>query len=79
MSALLTVTHLARRFGGVAAIQDAHLSVNEGEIYSVIGPNGAGKSTLFNLISAIFRPDKGSIQFGPYRIDHLRSHQLASI
>jgi len=79
MSALLTVTHLARSFGGVAAIQDAHLSVEAGEIYSVIGPNGAGKSTLFNLISAIFRPDRGTIQFGPHRIDRLRSHQLASI
>lgn len=79
MSALLTVTHLCRRFGGVAAIQDAHLSVNAGEIYSVIGPNGAGKSTLFNLISAIFRPDSGTVQFGPHRIDRMRSHQLASI
>jgi branched-chain amino acid transport system ATP-binding protein len=79
VNTLLTVTHLAKRFGGVAAIQDAHFSVGAGEIYSVIGPNGAGKSTLFNLISAIFRPDSGTIQFGPHRIDRMRSHQLASI
>ena len=53
--------HLA--FRGVRALRGVSLDVAEGETLGVIGPNGSGKSTLFNVISGIYRPDKGSVVF----------------
>jgi branched-chain amino acid transport system ATP-binding protein len=56
------VRALAKRFGGVKAVDGMDLTVMPGEIVSVIGPNGAGKTTLFNLITGIERPDVGSVR-----------------
>ena len=50
-------------FGGLACITELDLHVDEGEIVSVIGPNGAGKTTLFNLITGVYAPDAGEIDF----------------
>ena len=61
MSALLTVIGLGKSFGGLRAVQDLNLTLNEGEILGLIGPNGAGKSTVFNLINGIYPPDSGRI------------------
>lgn len=63
MSALLEVSGLVRRFGGVVAVNAIDLVVNEGACISVIGPNGAGKSTLFNIITGTDRPDAGRVVF----------------
>lgn len=48
-------------FGGVAALQDIDLDVRHGEIRAIIGPNGAGKSSLINVISGVYRPDRGHV------------------
>jgi branched-chain amino acid transport system ATP-binding protein len=64
VTVLLQITNLSKSFGGVAALSQVNLSIEEGEIFSVIGPNGAGKTTLFNLITAIFPPTEGHITFG---------------
>lgn len=48
-------------FGGIAALQDIDLAVRHGEIRAIIGPNGAGKSSLINVISGVYRPDRGHI------------------
>jgi branched-chain amino acid transport system ATP-binding protein len=61
--ALLSVEHVTRRFGGVVAVDDVSIDVREGEIVGLIGPNGAGKTTLFNLITRLYRPDAGEIEF----------------
>lgn len=61
--ALLDIDDLNIAFGGLRAITDLSLQLNEGEIVSVIGPNGAGKTTLFNLITGVYRPDSGDIRF----------------
>lgn len=58
----LTVEGVAKRFGGVQAIDNVSFEVRFGEIFAMVGPNGAGKSTLFNVISGIERPDAGSIR-----------------
>ena len=58
--ALLEVRGLSKYFGGLAAISDLDLTVDEGEIRGFIGPNGAGKTTFFNVISGVYRPTKGS-------------------
>jgi branched-chain amino acid transport system ATP-binding protein len=63
VTALLSVEHLSKRFGGLQAVADVSLTVTAGEICSVIGPNGAGKTTLFNMISGVLRPSGGRIVF----------------
>jgi branched-chain amino acid transport system ATP-binding protein len=64
MPALLELTGVAKRFGGVAALGGVDLAVGRNEIVGLIGPNGAGKTTLFNCITGVFRPDRGSLRFG---------------
>ena len=61
--ALLSVEHLTKRFGGIVAVDDVSLAVEQGQIAGLIGPNGAGKTTLFNLITRLNRPDSGEIEF----------------
>ncbi|HEV7679883.1 MAG TPA: branched-chain amino acid ABC transporter permease/ATP-binding protein [Candidatus Dormibacteraeota bacterium] len=65
---LLAVRDVAKRYGGVVAVESVSLSVGEGEILGLIGPNGAGKTTLFELISGFVRPDSGSIEFAGERL-----------
>ena len=60
---MITAQGLSKSFGGVRAVQDVSLSVPEKSIFALIGPNGAGKSTLLNLLSGIYQPDAGSLQF----------------
>lgn len=58
----LETSHLSKRFGGVAAVDDLSFTVESGSIYSIIGPNGAGKTTVVNLLSGIYVPTAGSIK-----------------
>lgn len=60
---MLSIRHLTKTFGGLKAVQDVSIDIKEGAIHSVIGPNGAGKTTLFNLITGIYTPTSGEIQF----------------
>jgi branched-chain amino acid transport system ATP-binding protein len=60
---MLHVESLAKRFGGVRAVQDVSFEVAAGTVHSIIGPNGAGKTTLLNLLCGIERPDLGGIVF----------------
>jgi branched-chain amino acid transport system ATP-binding protein len=62
MSALLEVSGLSKRFGGLAANEDISFDVATGEIVGLIGPNGAGKTTLFNCIAGFHEPSAGSIR-----------------
>ncbi|HXU41162.1 MAG TPA: ATP-binding cassette domain-containing protein, partial [Burkholderiales bacterium] len=59
----LRAERLNKSFGGVAAVQNVSIAVPQGAIFALIGPNGAGKSTLLNLLSGIYQPDSGSLQF----------------
>jgi branched-chain amino acid transport system ATP-binding protein len=59
---VLEVTDVSKHFGGIRAVSGANLSVQAGEIHALIGPNGAGKTTLFNLVSSLYRPDRGTIR-----------------
>jgi len=87
MSALLEVSALCKRFGGLQAVADLTFTVGEGEILALIGPNGAGKSTVFNLINGVHKPDSGRIVFAgvdiagkpTYEVAHhgiARAHQI---
>lgn len=75
--ALLEVTNLRRRFGGLAALDQVSFTVAPGQIKSVIGPNGAGKTTLFNVICGLLRADTGQVTFKGRRIDGLPPHRIA--
>jgi branched-chain amino acid transport system ATP-binding protein len=73
---ILETKGVTRFFGGLAAVFDVDLEVNQGEILGLIGPNGAGKTTLFNLISAALPPRSGSIKFKGREIVNLKPHQI---
>ncbi len=62
--AVLGVAGIGLSFGGVVALSEVDLAVSAGEIVAIIGPNGAGKSSLINVISGIYRPDRGRIAIG---------------
>ena len=60
---LLEVDHVTLRFGGLVAVNNVTINVEEGEVFALVGPNGAGKSTVFNLISRFYDPAEGHIHF----------------
>ena len=66
----LEVNSLTKSFGGLV------IAVNEGEIIGLIGPNGSGKTTLFNLISGVFKPERGEIKFRGRDITGLKPHKV---
>ncbi|MEM2123800.1 MAG: ATP-binding cassette domain-containing protein, partial [Methanolinea sp.] len=60
---MLVVNGVTKSFGGLVAVKNVSLSIDEGEILGLVGPNGAGKTTLLKVISGIYRPDAGGISF----------------
>jgi branched-chain amino acid transport system ATP-binding protein len=74
---ILEVKGLTKYFGGLAAVKDVDVTLEEGEMLAVVGPNGAGKTTFFNLISGFERPTRGKILFYGEEITHLSAHEIA--
>lgn len=60
---LLDVQNLGIRFGGLKAVSDFNMTINQGELLGLIGPNGAGKTTIFNLLTGVYAPTEGQIMF----------------
>jgi branched-chain amino acid transport system ATP-binding protein len=77
-AALLETQGLAKRFGGIVAVDGLALSVRAGEVRGLIGPNGCGKTTTINLISGLYQADAGEIRLGGERIEGLRPHQITA-
>ncbi len=75
---LLQVKDLTKTFGGLRALSDVTLSVNQGEIVGVIGPNGAGKTTLFSHLVGLHKPTSGRIIFDGNDIVGLKPHRIAA-
>jgi branched-chain amino acid transport system ATP-binding protein len=71
--------HLNKSFGGLQAVYDVSLTVEQNQIISVIGPNGAGKTTLFNLITGVIFPDEGEIIFKGQNITGMPPHKLCRL
>ena len=76
MAALLELDQVSLSFGGLRALHELDLHVDEREIVSVIGPNGAGKSTVFNVITGVYRPSAGDIRFDGGSIVGLRPSKI---
>lgn len=74
---LLELSNVSKQFGGLVAVGDVSLKVEEGTIHGLIGPNGAGKTTLFNLITGIYGNTSGTITFDGERIDQLPPFRIA--
>lgn len=75
-AATLSVRNLSIMFGGVHAVEDVSFDVEPGEVFAIIGPNGAGKSTIFNLISRLYEPSAGSINYGDHDLLKLPAHGI---
>ena len=73
------VRGLEKSFGGLKALREINLKVEEGLIFSLIGPNGAGKSTLFNCINGFYRPQAGKIFFNSNEITTTAPHKIARL
>jgi branched-chain amino acid transport system ATP-binding protein len=76
---LLEIKGLTKYFGGLAAVQDFDMYMNEGEIVGLIGPNGAGKTTIFNLITGVHRLTKGHVEFNGNDITGKKPHVIAKL
>lgn len=76
---LLKVTALSKEFDGLRALDRVSFTAKDSEILGIIGPNGAGKTTLFNLISGIFPPSSGEMNFEGNSIRGLKPHQISRL
>lgn len=79
MRMLLEVQDVTKRFGGVTALNNACLCVEEGAIVGLVGPNGSGKTTLLHSIMGMVQPDNGSIVFKGKRIDGMKPYRIARL
>ncbi|MGD9033900.1 MAG: ATP-binding cassette domain-containing protein, partial [Desulfobacteraceae bacterium] len=75
MEKTLEIQRVSKSFGGLQALWDVNVSLNEGETVGLIGPNGAGKTTLFNIICGM-KPDTGKISFRGDDITGLRPNEI---
>jgi branched-chain amino acid transport system ATP-binding protein len=76
---LLRTEKLTKHFGGLAAVNELDLHINEGEIVGLMGPNGAGKTTVFNLITGFLRPSKGQVIFDGKDVTGKKPHDVAKL
>ena len=74
---ILKIEFLVKRFGGLTALDKLDMSVEEGSIHACIGPNGSGKTTCFNVVTALYKPEEGKIEFDGHDITNLLPHQVA--
>jgi len=74
--AMLELRGLVMRFGGVTALREVNLTVNEGEIFALIGPNGAGKTTVFNVVTGVYQPTEGEVRFLDEKISGVKRFKI---
>jgi branched-chain amino acid transport system ATP-binding protein len=78
-SALLDLQRVSIRFGGVVAISELELQIDEGQIFGLIGPNGAGKTSCFNVITGVYQPTSGAVVFGGRTLTGLKPHRITQL
>ncbi len=78
MPRTLTFNEVTLRFGGIIALDGLSFSVTPGSIHAIIGPNGAGKSSCFNVISGIYRAQRGTVMLGNVKLNSFPPHKIAA-
>ncbi|MFV0420962.1 ABC transporter ATP-binding protein [Oleidesulfovibrio sp.] len=73
---LLKLSNLTKTFGGLVAVNDVSMTVEQGSIVGLIGPNGAGKTTVFNLITGNYKPDSGTVEFDGENLTGQLTHRI---
>jgi branched-chain amino acid transport system ATP-binding protein len=73
---MLELKNLVMRFGGVTALREVNLTINEGEIFALIGPNGAGKTTVFNVVTGVYQPTEGEVRFLDDKISGVKRFKI---
>ena len=76
MMELLRAQNVSKVFGGLKAVTDFDIYMNKGELVGLIGPNGAGKTTAFNLLTGVYQPSGGSIDFDGGSIVGMKPYQI---
>ena len=76
---LLQIEKMTHYFGGLRAVHDYNLEIEQGQIRGLIGPNGAGKTTIFNLITGIYTPSEGKIHLEGQDLIGMQPHRVASL
>lgn len=77
--ALLKLENVTKRFGGLVAVDEVNLEINEGELIGIVGPNGSGKTTLFNVINGVYFPEEGKVIFAGKDITRLPAYKRAPL
>lgn len=75
---LLEVKSLTKNFGGLTAVSDVNLVLEEQELVGLIGPNGAGKTTLFNLLTGVYEPSEGEVIFDGEKLNGKKPYKIAN-
>ncbi len=76
---MLELKSIQKSFGGLVALKEVSFTVQKGEVFGLIGPNGAGKTTLFNVITSMFPPTQGQIQFLGEMIHGKKPHKITRL
>ena len=79
MSVILELKNVNKSFGGVHAVEDMSMVIEQGELAGLIGPNGAGKTTIFNLVTGVYDVTSGEIEFKGKNINKLKTFQVISL
>lgn len=74
---LLKAENICMQFGGLKAVDNFNLSLNQGELVGLIGPNGAGKTTIFNMLTGVYYPTSGDIALNGKRVNGLKPYQIS--
>lgn len=77
MKPILSIENVSMVFGGLCAVDNLSMSVEQGKIHSLIGPNGAGKTTVLNIISGFYEPTQGIVRFNDKEIQGLASNKIS--
>ncbi len=79
MESILKTERLTKAFGGLTAVAELSMDINEGEIVGLIGPNGAGKTTAFNLITGVYKPSSGTVLYRGKNVSGQLPHRITKL